>query len=105
MEAAASAGEVVMVGMNLPWSDLGSWSALLEALGAPGVKGSVLEPGRRATLGAGDLVVRRLGAGLAVEAGPGTIAGEPGPCALLVGAAAQRGVVEALLDRVAAVES
>jgi hypothetical protein len=67
--------------------------------------GSVLEPGRHATVGPDDLVVRRVGGRLAVAAGPGTIAGEPGPCALLVGAAGQRGVVEALLDRVAAVES
>jgi mannose-1-phosphate guanylyltransferase len=105
MEKAAAAGEVVMIGMEVPWSDLGSWRALLEALGAPGVEGSVIEPGEEAAVGPDDLVVRRLGGRLAVGSGPGTIVGEPGPCALLVGAAAQRSVVVALLGRVAAGES
>jgi mannose-1-phosphate guanylyltransferase len=105
MEGAAGAGEVVMVGLTVPWSDLGSWSALLEALGAPGVQGSVVEAGGTATVGAADLVVRRLDGRLAVASGPGTIVGEPGPCAVLTGAAPHRSVVEALLDRVIAVES
>jgi len=105
MERAAQAGQVVMVSMAASWSDLGSWGALLEALGAPGVSGSVVEPGGEATFGPADLVVRRLGGRLAIASGPGTIAREPGPCALLGGAAGRRSVVETLLGRVAAGES
>ena len=105
MEPAARAGGVVMVGMVVPWSDLGSWGALLEALGAPGISGIVVAAGDEAAVGAGDLVVRRLDGRLALGSGPGTIVGEPGPSALLVGAAGQRSVVEALLERVATGES
>ena len=36
MEGAAQSGDVVMGSMDVGWSDLGSWSALLEALGARG---------------------------------------------------------------------
>ncbi|MFI5254431.1 MAG: sugar phosphate nucleotidyltransferase, partial [Candidatus Limnocylindrales bacterium] len=105
MEAAAAAGQVVMVGMPVPWSDLGSWAALLDALGAPGIEGTVVEAGGRAQAGPRDLVVRRLAGRLVLGSGPGTIDGEAGPSALLVGAAGRRDVVEALLDRVAAGES
>jgi mannose-1-phosphate guanylyltransferase len=104
MEPAARAAGVVMVGMRVPWSDLGSWDALLEALDAPGVRGSVIGAGEEAAIGAADLVVRRSGGRLALVFGPGTMVGESGPCALLVGAAGHRVVVEALLGRVAAGE-
>ncbi|MGH2406585.1 MAG: mannose-1-phosphate guanylyltransferase [Candidatus Limnocylindrales bacterium] len=104
MEPAARAGGVVMVGMGVPWSDLGSWDALLSALGAPMVRGSVIAAGDTASLGAGDLGLRRSGGHLALVVGPGTMVAELGPCALLVGAAAHRGVVEALLGRVATAE-
>ena len=105
MEKAAHAHEVVMVGMDVPWSDLGSWGALLEALGAPGVEGRVVQPGESAEVGAMDLAVRRRDGRLVVEGGPGTIAGEPGPTALLGGAAAHRAIVVALVQRVATGES
>jgi mannose-1-phosphate guanylyltransferase len=105
MEPAARAGKVAMVGLRAAWSDLGSWDALLGALGAPGVRGSVVEAGGGADIGAGDLGVRRPDGRLVLVPGPGRMVGEPGPSALLVGAAVHRDVVEALLDRVAAGES
>jgi len=105
MEKAAEAHHVVMVGMDVPWSDLGSWGALLEALAAPGVEGRVVQAGESAEVGAMDLAVRRREGRLVVGAGPGTIAGEPGPTALLGGAAAHRAIVVALVERVAAGES
>ena len=36
MEGAAQSGQVVMASMDVGWSDLGSWTALLAALGARG---------------------------------------------------------------------
>ena len=50
MEPAAAAGRVVMGSMDVGWSDLGSWHALLDALGAPGVDGRVVKPGEVVTL-------------------------------------------------------
>ena len=50
MEPAAAAGQVVMGSMDVGWSDLGSWRALLDALGAPGVDGRVVKPGEVVTL-------------------------------------------------------
>jgi mannose-1-phosphate guanylyltransferase len=105
LEPASREGRVVMGAMNVPWSDLGSWRALLEALGAPGVEGRVVQAGDRTVATEADLFVRRRSGRLTVEPGPGTIADEPGPVALLEGAAAHRKVVDALVGRVAAGES
>ena len=44
MEGAAQSGQVVMASMDVGWSDLGSWSALLAALGARG-SGAVVQAG------------------------------------------------------------
>ena len=44
MEGAARNGRVVMGSMDVGWSDLGSWSALLAAIEASGT-GSVIQPG------------------------------------------------------------
>ena len=44
MEGAAQSGQVVMASMDVGWSDLGSWSALLAALGARGT-GAVVQAG------------------------------------------------------------
>jgi len=43
MEGAASDRRVVMVGMDVGWDDLGSWTALLHAIGGLGT-GSVIQP-------------------------------------------------------------
>jgi mannose-1-phosphate guanylyltransferase len=105
MEPAAAAGSVVMAALDVGWTDVGTWSVLLEVLGAPGIDGSVVEPGARAGVAAGDLVIERTGAGLAVrEAGEGTINPDQ-PIALLRGARDARSLVQALLDRCAAAEA
>jgi mannose-1-phosphate guanylyltransferase len=104
MEPASGAGQVVMGAMDVGWSDLGSWTALLADLGAAEVAGRVVQVGESADVGPSDLAVLRREGRLAIMAGPGTIAGEPGPSALLQGAAPQRAVIEALVARVTAAE-
>jgi mannose-1-phosphate guanylyltransferase len=58
MESAARDGRVVMAGMEVGWSDIGSWSALLEATGAGGT-GAVVRPGEAIDVAPEDLIVRR----------------------------------------------
>lgn len=100
MEPAAAAGAVVMAAMEVGWTDVGTWPALLEVLGVPGVEGGVVEAGAQGLAQAGDLLVERTpGASLRVrelERGPLTPAT---PVALLRGPAAARPAIEALLDR------
>ena len=99
MEGAAQSGQVVMASMDVGWSDLGSWSALLAALGARG-SGAVVQPGETVEAEHDDLVVRRIGGRLGViapaERGRMTAAQ---PIAILRGAAPDRMLVEALLER------
>ncbi len=98
MEPAAAAGRVVMGVMENPWSDLGSWTALLEALGGIGT-GRVVQPGEADVATADDLVVERVDGRLVVGEGPRGILGTT-PIALLGGARPARDVVDALVDRV-----
>ena len=104
MEPASLAGQVVMGAMDVGWSDLGSWDALLADLGADEVVGRVVQAGETTAVGPADLVVHRRDGRLAIVAGPGTIADEPGPSALLEGAAPRRAVIDALVARVTAAE-
>jgi mannose-1-phosphate guanylyltransferase len=105
MEPAGSAGEVVMAGLDVGWSDIGTWPALLDVLGAPGLDAIVLEGGEAADAAANDLVVERGPGGLTVrEAARGTIMAHD-PTALLRGARDARPIVQALLDRCAAAEA
>ncbi len=104
MEPASIAGQVVMGAMDAGWSDLGSWSALLADLGAGEVVGRVVPAGEPMAVGAADLAVVRHAGRLAIMAGPSTIADEPGPSALLEGAAQHRAVIDALVARVTAAE-
>ena len=104
MEPASAAGQVVMGAMDVGWSDLGSWSAMLAELGAGDVLGRVVQAGESAEVGPSDLAVLRRDGRLAIEAGPGRIAGEPGPSALLEGAAPRRAAIDALVARVTAAE-
>src|SRR5436190_21606016 len=60
MESAARNGSVVMASMDVGWSDLGSWSALLAAIGARG-SGAVVQAGETVPIETDDLVVRRVG--------------------------------------------
>ncbi len=98
MQSAASDGRVAMAAMDVGWSDLGSWSALLAALGADG-SGRVLQPNEQADADAADLILERIDGRVVVGAGPRGILATT-PVALLRGAAADRPVVEALVERV-----
>ena len=101
MEGAAKTGRVVMGAMDVRWSDLGSWTALLSALGARG-EGSVIQPGESAEVDRDDLVVRRVEGRLGVIAPPerGSITAAQ-PIALLRGSAPDIDVVESLIERCA----
>jgi mannose-1-phosphate guanylyltransferase len=102
MEGAASDHRVVMGSMAVGWSDLGSWTQLLAALGGTGT-GRVIPPNEAAHAEDADLIVERIGGRLAVSAGPRDILAQS-PVALLTGAAAAPEPVEALIERVAAWE-
>jgi mannose-1-phosphate guanylyltransferase len=99
MEGAASDRRVAMGSMDVGWSDLGSWTQLVSAVGAAGT-GRVVPPNEPAVAGAADLVVERNAGKLAVSSGPRDILAQS-PVALLSGAAATRELVEALVHRVA----
>jgi mannose-1-phosphate guanylyltransferase len=101
MESAARNGLVVMGSMDVGWSDLGSWSALLAAIGARG-EGSVVQPGETVTVEDGDLVVRRVGGRLGVIAPPerGSMTAAQ-PIAVLRGAAPDLELIDALIRRCA----
>lgn len=98
MEGAASDRRVLMAAMDVGWSDLGSWSALLGGIGAPG-QGRVVAANESAEAGPDDLVVERVEGRLVVTAGPRGILATT-PTALLRAAARGREAVDALVDRV-----
>jgi len=103
MEPASEAGLVRTLPLDVGWSDLGSWTVLLEALGGVGT-GRVVQPGEAAEAGTDDLVVERIDGRLVLDDGPrGILAGTP--VALLSGARPARDVVDALLERVARQEA
>jgi mannose-1-phosphate guanylyltransferase len=101
MESAARNGLVVMGTMDVGWSDLGSWSALLAAIGARG-EGAVVQAGETVTVEDGDLVVRRVDGRLGVIAPPerGSMTAAQ-PIAVLRGAAPDLESIEALIRRCA----
>jgi mannose-1-phosphate guanylyltransferase len=104
MEGAAARGQVVMGSMDVGWSDLGSWTALLQAIGAQG-SGAVVKAGDSVDVDVDDLVVRRTEGRLGVVAPiePGRMTAMQ-PIAVLRSAAPDRAMVEALLDRCADAE-
>ena len=103
MEGAAKDHQVVMAALDVGWSDLGGWPALLEALGHP-VDGGVIAPGQAAETSEDDLIVQPNAGGLLVRpAQAGTMTSER-PVALLRGARDAQPLVQALLDRCAAAE-
>ena len=114
MESAADDRRVAMASLDVGWSDLGSWTALLAALGngdAGGATGRVVQRGEMVDVGPEDLVVRPVDGRLVVDAGPalaggsgGTIAAD-GVWAHLAGARNLAAQVEALLERVARQEA
>jgi len=114
MESAADDHRVVMGSLDVGWSDLGSWTALLAALGngnATCASGRVVQRGETIDLGPDDLVVRPVDGKLVVDTGP-AVAGEPGGTiaadgvwAHLSGARALAAEIGALLERVARQET
>ena len=101
MEGAAARGQVVMGSMDVGWSDLGSWTSLLEAISAHGT-GSVVKAGDTVEVDVDDLVIRRMDGRLGVVAPlePGRMTAMQ-PIAVLRDAAVDRPKVEALIDRCA----
>jgi mannose-1-phosphate guanylyltransferase len=99
MESAARNGSVVMASMDVGWSDLGSWSSLLAAIGVRG-SGSVIQAGETVSVEADDLVVRRVAGRLGVIAPPerGSITATQ-PLAVLRGSGPDLALVEALIQR------
>ncbi len=99
MEGAAQSGQVVMGSMSVGWSDLGSWSALLDAIGAHGT-GSVVRAGETVEIDHDDLVVRRVGGRLGVIAAPqrGSMTATQ-PIAVLRGTGPDRAIIERLIER------
>jgi mannose-1-phosphate guanylyltransferase len=105
MEPAGGTGDVVMAGLDVGWSDIGTWPALMDVLGAAGVDGSVVEAGETVETAAADLLVERTQGGLAVRDAPEGTINPHDPTALLRGAHDARPIVQALLDRCAAAEA
>jgi mannose-1-phosphate guanylyltransferase len=103
MEPAARAARIVMGAMDVGWSDLGTWTALLGALGALGApgSGSVVESGVSFTAQPGDLVVAAAGRSWTVRPGDGRATSDVAPVALLRGARDALPAIEALLNRCA----
>jgi mannose-1-phosphate guanylyltransferase len=99
MEGAAQSGQVVMASMDVGWSDLGSWSALLAGLRARGT-GAVVQAGETVEVEDDDLIVRRTDGRLGVIAPPerGRMTATK-PIAILRGTAPDRALVERLLER------
>lgn len=99
MEGAASDHKVAMATANVGWSDLGSWTQLIAAVGGTGA-GRVVPPNEPARASEADLVVERQNGRLVVSEGPRDILA-PSPVALLEGAAPERAPVDQLIARVA----
>jgi mannose-1-phosphate guanylyltransferase len=104
MEGAARDHWVVMGSMDVGWSDLGSWTALLEAIAggdAKGAAGRVVQAGETIEVGEGDLVVRPVDGRLVADENAGGTIVADGAWAHLIGARPIAAEVGALLDRVA----
>ncbi len=101
MEGAARNGQVVMASMDVGWSDLGSWSSVLSAIGARG-EGAVVQAGETVSVDGDDLVVRRVDGRLGVIAPPerGSMTATQ-PIAVLRGAAPDIALIRGLIDRCA----
>ncbi len=98
MEGATADHRVITASMDVGWSDLGSWTALLGAIGANGT-GGVTPPDQPAEAGPGDLIVERLNGRLVVTPGPRGILATT-PTAILRDAAPSRAAIDALAERV-----
>jgi len=102
MEGAARDHRVVMGSMSVGWSDIGSWTALLDGLAgrASGATGRVVQPGDTISAGPNDLVVRSLDGRLIVDEPPAGPAIADGVWAHLSGARPLSDEIRAMIDRV-----
>ena len=103
MEPAAAEGRVVMGAMDVGWSDLGSWTALLQAIAparADGSSGAVLRTGEIVEAGPDDLLIRPVAGCLRVTDARGGEVVVDGPWAQLRAARHLEPEVVALLDRI-----
>jgi mannose-1-phosphate guanylyltransferase len=103
MEGAARDHRVVMGSLNVGWSDIGSWTALLDGLAggrSSGATGRVLQPGDASTAGKDDLVVRSLDGHLIVDEPPAGTLVAGGVWAHLSGARPLTEQIRAMIDRV-----
>jgi mannose-1-phosphate guanylyltransferase len=101
MEPAAGDGLVVMGSMDVGWSDLGSWTALLGALASGyDAPARVIPPGEAVDLAGDDLLVRRVNGRFILDVGPGSTIRSERPMAHLPRARAHALAVESLLERV-----
>jgi mannose-1-phosphate guanylyltransferase len=98
----------VMGSMDVGWSDLGSWSALLAALAggdARGANGRVVQRGESVEVGPDDLLIRPANGHLVVDAPDAATIVADSVWAHLAGARHLSAEVQALLDRVARQEA
>jgi mannose-1-phosphate guanylyltransferase len=105
MEPAAAAGAGVMAAIDVGWTGVGTWPALLDVRGAPGIDGAVVEAGAEAPAAAGDLVVERRDGRVVVRVATRGPFRPATASALLRGAGEARVVVQELIDRCAVAEA
>jgi mannose-1-phosphate guanylyltransferase len=99
MENAARDHRVLMGTLDVGWSDVGSWGALLAALGIPGIEARVLQPGESVEVSGDDLVVERKGDRLLAVPGADATITAYETIALLRGARRFEAQVDDLLAR------
>jgi mannose-1-phosphate guanylyltransferase len=101
MQPAAAEGQIVMTAMDVGWSDVGTWTSLLEALvGGYYAPARVVPAGEAAALAGEDLaVVRAPNDVLRIEGGPAALTSET-PLALLPDARQHRAALDDLVARV-----
>jgi mannose-1-phosphate guanylyltransferase len=99
MEGAARDHRVLMGTLDVGWSDIGSWGALLGALGMPGIEARVLQPGESVRATPDDLIVERQGDRLLAVPGADATITAYETIALLRGARRFEAQVDDLLAR------
>ena len=104
MQQAAAEGQVVMAAADVGWSDVGTWTALLDSLvGGYTEPARVVPPGEAVNLGPTDVCVLRADDDrhLSFESGPGQLLDLELPIALLPNARVHVPVIRSLVMRVA----
>jgi mannose-1-phosphate guanylyltransferase len=105
MEGAADDRQVVMASLDVGWSDLGSWTALLEAVGVPGIEARVVQPGEAVEVGPEDIVVERFDDRLVAVGNKDATISAYTTLALLKGARPYEAKVDELLARCSRTEA